>query len=444
MNRSITTQSTNNRSRRRFLKNSLAVAAGLSLAPHNLFSRKDKNLDVDALLIEIERRACRYFYEQADPLTGLVKDRARHSELDKHTVSSIAATGFGLSAMCIAHQNRFLSKSDAKKRVQNTLEYIARRLPHQNGFFFHFVDMHSGDRAWKCELSSIDTTLLLCGVLHARSYFDSPEIRQLATDIYERVDWKWMLNGGDMLSHGWKPETGFLKSRWDVYCELMMIYLLAIGSPSHPIPPASWDAWQRPRFEYGDLKYIGSNAPLFVHQYSHAWIDFRAKRDKYADYFENSRIATLAHQRFCISLHNEYPWMSDDLWGITASDSEHGYVVWGGPPKMGNIDGTIVPCAAAGSLPFQPDACKRVLQTIHTQYPRAWTPYGFVDAFHPKHKWYDPEVLGIDLGTTLLMVENLRTGSIWESFMRNREIVTAMKSVGFTNSEGATTVSSGD
>jgi hypothetical protein len=333
--------------------------------------------------------------------------------------------------MCIAHANRFLNPADARHRVEKTLEFVARRMPHEHGFFFHFVDMHSAERAFNSELSSIDTALLLLGVLHARTYFDSAQIRQLATDIYERADWKWMLNGGDTLSHGWKPESGFLKSRWNSYSELMGMYLMAIGSPSHPIPASSWEAWTRPVYQYEDLSFITVRAPLFIHQSAHAWIDFRRKRDAHADYFENSVIATVAHKRFCLSLQDKYPWYTNELWGITASDSQHGYVVWGGPPAMGPIDGTIVPCASGGSLVFRPDDCKLVLMTIFDRYPKAWTRYGFVDAFHPKDDWYNPDILGIDQGMILLMAENLRNDGVWKVFMRNEEIGRAMKAVGF-------------
>ena len=419
-------------SRREFL---IAAASSLSSTllaaqPSTPASDQEPHQTTD-LLIELERRSCMFFYEQADPATGMVKDRARHTGTDTHTISSIAATGFGLSAMCIAHQNKFLKAADAQQRVEETLEFIAQRMPHEHGFFYHFVDMHSAERAWKCELSSIDTTLLLLGVLHARAYFDSPRVRQLATDIYERVDWKWMLNDADTLDHGWKPETGFLKSRWDSYSELKGMYLLAIGSPSHPIPASSWEAWKRPIYEYGDLRYISAPAPLFIHQSAHAWIDFRNKRDAHANYFENSTVATLAHKRFCLSLRDRYPWYSETLWGITASDSEHGYVVWGGPPAMGPIDGSIVPCAPGGSLVFKPEDCKLVLNTILDRYPKAWTRYGFVDAFNPKDDWYDPDIVGIDQGIVLLMAENLRNEGVWKAFMRNEEITRAMKAVGF-------------
>lgn len=385
------------------------------------------------VLIKFERQACLYFYEQASPDTGLVKDRARHTGPDSHTISSIAATGFGLSAMCIAHANGFLKRADAIRRVQKTLEFIVGRMPHEHGFFYHFVDMRTAERAFTSEISSIDTAILLLGVLHARAYFDSPQIRRHATETYERTDWQWMLNGGETLDHGYKPETGFLKSRWDSYSELMGMYLLAIGSPSHPIPPTSWEAWTRPLFEYGGLHYISAPAPLFIHQSAHAWIDFRHKRDAHADYFENSRIATLAHKRFCESLSEKYPWYSDSLWGITASDSERGYVVWGGPPKMGPIDGTVVPCASGGSLVFLPEDCKLVLNTIFERYPNAWTRYGFVDAFNPGDNWYDPEIVGIDQGITLLNAENLRNEGVWTAMMKNKEITDAMMKVGFSS-----------
>lgn len=423
-------------SRRNFLTSSLGGLCGALLAPSLRARSGDATVKKTAdLLVEIERRACRFFYEQADPETGLVKDRAQHTGADAHTICSIAATGFGLSAMCIAQENSFLKAADVRRRVQTTLEFLARRMPREHGFFYHFVDVHTAERAFTSEISSIDTALLLLGVLHARAYFDTAPIRQLATDIYERVDWQWMLNRAETLDHGWKPEGGFLKSRWDSYSELKGMYLLAIGSPSHPIPASSWEAWTRPIYQYGDLRYISAPAPLFIHQSAHAWIDFRHQRDKHANYFENSTIATLAHKRFCISLHDKYPVYSDSLWGITASDSEHGYVVWGGPPAMGPIDGSIVPCAAGGSLVFMPDDCKLVLKTIFDRYPKAWTRYGFVDAFNPKDDWYDPEIIGIDQGIVLLMAENLRTGGVWKTFMRNQEISRAMKAVGFRSQQ---------
>ena len=210
-----------------------------------------------------------------------------------------------------------------------------------------------------------------------------PRFDQLSRDIFDRVDWTWLSEDTTLLPHGWLPEAGFLPYRWDYYSELMMMYLLGMGSASHPLKPEAWDAWKRNIFEYDGLRYIGSFAPLFVHQYSQAWFDFRGKRDRYADYFQNSAIATDVHRRFCVELGKQFPDYSDDLWGITASDSDKGYVIWGGPPAMGPIDGTVVPSAAGGSLPFLPQPVMRVLRNIRTRYPEAWSTYGFVNAFNP-------------------------------------------------------------
>ncbi len=228
---------------------------------------------------------------------------------------------------------------------------------------------------------------------------------------------------------GWHPSTGFISNRWDHYCELMMIYLLAIGSPTHPVPASTWGNFTRPHMRFADFDYISGHDPLFVHQYSHAWFDFAHKRDAYADYFTNSILATRAHKAFCLSLRLGY---TDDYWGITASDWQHGYTAWGGPPLMGPVDGSVVPCAAAGSLPFLPIDCIRVLRSLKARYGRAaWGRYGFCDAFHPSQFWYDPDVLGIDLGIGVLMAENLRTGFVWQTFMQNPEPHAAMDSCGF-------------
>ena len=388
--------------------------------------------DDDQFLEEFEKAGCLFFWEQASPFTGLVKDRSRTSKFDDHDVASIAATGFGLTALCIADKRGYLPGKAVENRVATTLRFLLTKMQHARGFLFHFVNVNTGERAWKSEISSIDTSLLLCGVLTCRQHFSSPEIQDLATQIYNRVDWQWMPNGGKLLSQGWKPESGFLPSRWDSYCELMMIYLLAIGSPTHSIPPDSWDAWSRPIFEYNGLRYINAQAPLFVHQYSHAWFDFRGKRDHYANYFENSVLATKAHREFCASLHDRFPDYSEDLWGITASDSAKGYVVWGGPPEMGPIDGTLVPSAPAGSLPFLPRECMDSLRAMRDRFGKhAWKRYGFVDAFNPLHNWYAANVIGINTGIGLLMAENLRGGFVWDTFMKNAEARTAMERVGF-------------
>ena len=389
----------------------------------------------ERLLHEIERRACRYFLENSNSVTGLVLDRApADGALPTSTVASIAATGFGLSAYCIADYRGFIPSSAARARVAGAFEWLGRRAERKHGFYYHFLDAVNGKRAYGCELSSIDTAWLLCGVIHARQHFASSALDRLASGILDAVDWRWMLAGGDTLSHGWTPERGFLPYRWDAYCELMAMYLLAIGASESPIPASSWHAWKRPKRAAAGGEYIESIAPLFVHQYSHAWLDFRHRRDDYADYFVNSRLATLRHRSFCLELRERFPWIDDRMWGITSSDSRHGYIDWGGPGMAANakIDGTLVPCAAGGSLAFLPSECSAVLDSMLDRYgSRVWKRYGFIDAFNPKADWWCPDVLGIDQGIMLLMAENLRSQSLWSAMMSAPEVQRGFAAVGF-------------
>ncbi len=385
----------------------------------------------DQFLDQVQRASFLFFWEQASAATGLIKDRALAGGNDTRTVSSIAATGFGLTALCIAHKRGYADAGQIQERVTATLSFLLNHLPNVKGFFYHFVDMKSAARVWNCELSSIDTAILLCGVLTCRQYFQSSQIQSLASQIYDRVNWRWMLNGGSAFSMGWTPESGFLTSRWDTYSELMMIYLLAIGSTTNPVPASAWDAFSRPTFTYQRLTYMTNlTAPLFIHQYSHAWFDFRGKQDKYVNYFNNSVTATQAHKLYCLSLQSQFKDYQENLWGITSSDSASGYTAWGGPPSMGQVDGSVVPCAVGGSLPFAPADCIAVLRNIRTQYPKAWQRYGFVDAFNPISNWYDPDVIGIDAGITMLMSENQRSNFVWNTFMTSPEVLRAFAAVG--------------
>jgi hypothetical protein len=388
----------------------------------------------DDLLEEIVRAAFDFFWTEAGS-SGQVKDRAFLNGRDTHTLASIAATGFGLSGLCIGHARRYRNPDEIIERVRQTLRFIWERLPHEHGFYYHFVDITSGERQWRSEVSSIDTAILICGILTARQHFRDVEIQDLATKIYERVDWDWMLNGGHTMSMGWNPESGFIEYRWSHYCELMMIYLLALGSPTHAITARSWAAWKRPALYYEGYEYVSGNDPLFTHQYSQAFFDFRGMRDVYLNYFQNSITATMAHREFCLSLRNKYPDYSERLWGITASDSVKGYRIWGGPPSFGEPDGTVVPCATAGSLVFLYPECMEVLRNIRERYGRAWGNYGYVDAFNPLTGWYDNVVLGIDVGITMLMAENHRTKFIWHTFMKNKEVRRAMARAGFHSEE---------
>jgi len=420
---------------RRQVAKMLALAAGCAAVSDSIVSvAQPARLarEEEAFLDDLIRQGSLFFYEQASPTTGQVLDRARNDlggARDPRRMASIAATGFGLTALCIADHHGYLRHDQVVERVRTTLDWHLNHMPEVHGFFYHFTDVETGKRWRNTELSSIDTSILLCGVQTARAHFADAKIQSLAQQIYERVDWPWMLNDGQAFSMGWNPGSGFISARWSHYCELMMIYLLAIGSPTHPVSPDHWNAFARPVVRYGPYSFISGDDPIFTHQYSQAWFDFRGKRDAYVDYFVNSATATRAHKAFCLSLPR---WYSGDYWGITASDSVNGYTVWGGPPSRGMIDGTVVPCAAAGSLAFVPADCMGVLRAMRVKWgEKAWGRYGFVDAFHPAANWYNPDVLGIDLGIGVLMAENLRSELVWNTFMRNAESIRAMQLTGF-------------
>ncbi len=386
----------------------------------------------DAFLDELEQACFLYFWEQANQKTGQVEDRGTADGGTPRNASSVAATGFGLSALCVAASRGWEEHDAVRDRVSTTLSFALKTVQQQHGFFYHFVNGESGQRILNSEVSPIDTCLFLCGALTTRGYFDDKEIQGMATELYERVDWNWMLHGGPTLAMGWTPEQGFMKAKWDSYSEMMMMYLLGMASRTHPLPATLWGGWQRPRFEFNQVPYIGSHGPIFTHQYSHAWFNFRGVRDKYADYFANSIIATKIHKLWCLELADRFPDYAEDLWGISASDSEHGYAVWGGPPAMGRIDGSVVPCATGGSLVFLPRECIRVLQNVREKFgKRTWKKYGFVDAFNPLTGWASLDVLGIDAGITLLMAENARTGFVWEQFAKNPEVSKSMELAGF-------------
>jgi hypothetical protein len=403
------------------------------------FETPDRGAATDRLLDEIERRACLFFYEMADPATGLVLDRARPNDSYEPGVSSIAATGFGLSALAIAHRRGYLDANAAQERARRTLDFLCERMERKHGFFYHFIDSSNGKRVWNSEVSSIDTCWLLCGALHCRAYWNDPAIQSRATKLLNEADWKWMLNGSQTLSHGWTPEGGFLTYRWDTYAELLAMYLLAMASETHAIPATCWDAWKRPLRNYRGVFYMDAETPLFVHQYSHAWFDFRGRVDRYANYFNNSQRATQAHRNYCIHLSETFPWYGPDMWGVTASDSRGGYRAWGHPARP--PDGTLVPCAAGGSIVFLPEACAAVLLNMFNRYgDQAWCKYGFVDAFHPQERWFNSDVVGIDLGIMLLMAENYRSLSVWEAVMSTVEARRGFEAAGLRPVGGQTPV----
>jgi hypothetical protein len=396
-----------------------------------------------AFIEDMEHRAFLYFWEQSDPGTGLVLDRASadggRAKGPSRDIASIAATGFGLTAICIGAEHGWITREQAAERVRTTLRFFADRATEEHGWFYHWMDVSNGERRWDSEVSSIDTAFLLGGVLTAGRYFsDDSEIPELARRIYERVDFQWMLDGDPLLlSHGWRGKS-FLKSRWDTYSEMLLLYLLAIGSPTHPIPAESWYAWQRPLYNYGSFQFI-SGGPLFTHQYSHAWIDFRNRRDRgFVDFFLNSVNATRANRTYCVNLKEILPnTFGPEIWGITASDGPKGYRIYGEIQAFEPVDGTVAPSAAAGSLMFTPDISIPALRQIKNEFQdRVYGRYGFIDAYNPTLQWFDHDVVGIDVGIDLLSAENLLTGNVWRWFMANEPATRAMDLIGFSQPPG--------
>jgi hypothetical protein len=408
----------------------------------------------DAILDSLQYGAFRYAWDEANPANGMIKDRSQPG-----SPASIAAVGFGLSVICTGVDHGWVSRAAARTRVRTTLETFwtkpqssaASGTIGNQGWFYHFLDMNTALRmvSWDTELSTIDTALLLAGILDAKQYFgggdaDEVQIRALADSIYRRVNFPFMVNAsGKRLRHGWRPGSGFIPFDWVGYNEAMILYILAFGSPTKPVPlidiPTSWQGWTSGynwSTQYGQTYVVFP--PLFGHQYSHCWIDFRGIQDAFMrgkgiDYFENSRRATLAQRAYAVANPGGHVGYSDSLWGFTASDDPSGYAAHGAPPPQSE-NGTITPTAPISSLPFAPEAVIPTIRNLYMNYklPYTWGPYGFKDAFNLDVAWFGPDVLGIDQGPIGIMIENYRTGAVWERFMNNPEIITGLQRAGFT------------
>jgi len=418
-----------------------------------LWASHAQALTDDQLLDALQQKAFDYFWNEANPANGLIKDRNQSG-----SPGSIASMGFGLSAICIGIDHGWVTRPAGQARVLTTLQTLwngpqAGTVAGNIGFkglYYHFLDMTTATRTWDCELSTIDTALLFAGVIDCKQYFSTADpidvqVRTLADQIYQRADWEFMRNFGAGLYMGWKPGgNGFLNfGRWVGYNEAMILYILALGSPTHPIPANNWTTWTSGyswQTWYG-YSYVNF-PPLFGHQYSHCWVDFRYIKDPYMTahgitYWENSRRATLAQRAYCIANPAGRVGYGADTWGITASDTPTGYRARGAPPAQ-NDDGTITPSAIGGSIAFAPSVCISALQNLYNTYgATTWSTYGFKDAFNPTSNWVDPDYIGIDQGPIIIMIENFRTQSVWNRFMQNADIQVGLTRAGFV---AATTV----
>jgi hypothetical protein len=428
-----------------------------------------------ALFDDVQARTFRYFWETADRRTGLVPDRH-----PRRSPSSIAAVGFALTAYPIGVERGYVTRAEARARVLATLRFFAEapqgpepagRTGHR-GFFYHFLDMETGRRSGpNVELSTIDTTLLLAGVLFCQSYFDGRHaderaIRDLADRVYSRVDWTWAARRTPIVSMGWRPEVGHYEAEWRIYDESMILYILALASPTHPLPAEAWKAYtaERRLQTYRGQTHVNFG-PLFGHQYSHVWIDFRGLFDdsmaaKGLDYFENSRRATLAQRAYAIANPGGWKGYGENVWGLTACDGPGARAVvngrevefWGYAARGAALggekdDGTLAPTAALGSLPFAPEIVVPAVLEMHRRYGRhLYSTYGFLDAFNPSVPdgtpvregrvvpgagWFDTDYLGIDQGPILAMIENHRSGFVWRVMRKNAHVQRGLLRAGF-------------
>jgi hypothetical protein len=416
-------------------------------------------------LEKLQRDTFGYFLQETNPRNGLVPDSTRVG-----APSSIAAVGFALAAYAAGVERNFITRRDAIKRVRATLSFLwdspqgeGRDATGYMGFFYHFLDLQTGRRAWDSEVSTIDTTFLLAGALAAATYFDRQtdeerELRVLVDALYGRADWRWAQNDGLTVTHGWTPERGFLRYRWEGYNEAILLYVLGLGSPTHALAESSYEAWTRTyRWKklYGfEFLYAG---PLFIHQLSHVWIDFRGIRDEYMrergiDYFENSRRATLAQQQYAIRNPKHFKGYGEYCWGLTASDGpgpatrridgieRRFYDYKARSIPYGPDDGTIAPWAAVASLPFAPEIVLPTIQHFGEAHPQMVSAYGlkcsfnptFTDASRPGQGWHSQGYYGLDQGPIFLMIENYRSGFLWELMTRCPNLVSGLRRAGFT------------
>ena len=372
------------------------------------------------LLLKIQQDSLQYFIRSSNKDTGLTRDSSLPG-----SPASIAATGFSLAAFAIGASHGWIDDAYARQYLSKTLKSLLQQAEHENGFFYHFLDAKSGRRVWRSEASSIDTALLVAGALLAAQYYPGTPIAQWSQQIYDRVDWNWMMNNRELMCMGWTPENGFLSYYWDSYNELIILQALAIGASKNAIPKEAWTAWLRREEIYEGKRIIYSySGSLFTYQYAHAFIDFRPLIDGDINYFENSVRATEANRSYSLRSMLQRKGYSPNSWGLSASLGPGGYRAYGGKPGEGVEDGTIAPYAAISSIVFTPDLSLKAVRHFYEKYrDRLYGHFGFRDAFNLDKNWWAQEYIGIDQGITVLMLENyLADGSVWKKFMANDAI----------------------
>lgn len=394
-------------------------------------------LAIDPAMDDISRKAFDYFWQQSPAPLFLTRDRAPNSNVPTPTwvPASIAATGYSLAALAVGADRGWVKREDALNRARATAQALANRTQHYKGWFYHFIKTADGTREWSSEASSIDTSLLLNGLMIAEAYFNDPTLNIYANQIYQRIDWKAMLTDGGTkpnstsFSHGYKPESGYITYRWDRFSELKHLYLVAFALwPS--CPQKAWDNWNRTIGTYQGIELI-DGGPLFMHQMAYGFYNFTGQRDRLGyDYWVESRNATLAQRKFCTINPGGYVGYGPNIWGLSACDNPSGYNANGAPLWITD-NGTLAPVAAAASYPFTPIESVDAVKEFKKRYPQSYGRYGFATGINPTQNWTSPDVIGIDLGQAMLNIENVRNGLPHRLIMNQERVKRAWTKAGF-------------
>lgn len=375
------------------------------------------DIKTDPILTDLQHRAFQFFWNESHPQTGLTKDRASNvKSKDAYTIASIASTGFALAAYPIGVERKWVERKKARERTILTLKSINDLVEHKKGWLYHFIDWKTGKREWKCEASTIDTAILLAGVIASERYWKDKQITSLSERFWKRIDWQWAISNGGakpdagLIVHGWKPEEGFLNGRWSAqYSEEKMLYIMGCGLSD--IRTDGWEKIGRKFEKYKGVEFI-TGGPLFIHQMSEGFFNFSHQRDSLGiSLWVASKNAAIANRQYCIDNPQKFTSYGPNFWGLSACDTPTGYKALGAPGWIED-DGTITPTSAVATAPYTPESAIAFAQNMRKEHPKAWGRYGFPNGYNPTKDWIDPDVIGIDLGMMLLNVENARTGFI--------------------------------
>lgn len=403
----------------------------------------------EKLLLKELKNSYNYFINEANLNKnsngyGLVKDKT----ILANNVASIASVGYGLAALIIGVEHKWIKYNKAYERVSKTLDTFINNVEGKNGFYYHFVNMETGKREWNCEISIIDTGIFICGAITCGEYFGG-EIKEKAELLYKRINWEWYRNKETNYFYmGYTPEKGFWE-KWDMYAEQLMLYVLGVSSPTFPIDKSMYYNFRREKINYKYIKDIiysyGGN--LFTYQFSHAWINFNNIKDlDNIDWFQNSVKATKANRLYCIDNKNKYKTYGENSWGLTACLGPKGYCVFGSEPCKSDLsienDGTITPCGAIGSIVFTPEESIKAMEYYYNTFPKLWGKYGFKDGYNLEgnKSWFAKEYIGIDKGIEILMIENYLNGTIWKYFMKNKFVKDGLKKLGFSKNNNVVSI----